>query len=122
MSFTFPRMLVWLVLTIVLMGLALLLQAEAPGNLIAVTLYKAHLLSLGGWGGYWLDRALFPYDRPHDYLQDAELGERAAGNNAPPQSPEQQTAILVSAGTFGSAMLRRAIIVAACLITVGLGA
>lgn len=119
MVFTFPRMLVWLVLTVVLMGLALLLQATVPGNLIAVTLYKAHLLSLGGWGGYWLDRALFPYDRPHNYLQD---DERAAGNNASPQSPEQQTAVLVSAGTFGSAMVRRAIIVAACLITVGLGA
>lgn len=122
MQFKFPRMLVWLVLTIVLMGLALLLQAEAPGNLIAVTLYKAHLLSLGGWGGYWLDRALFPYDRPHDYLQDEEPGQRAACNPAPAPTSEEQTAILVSAGTFGSAMLRRAIIVAACLITVGLGA
>jgi hypothetical protein len=119
MSFTFPRMLVWLLLTIVLMGLALLLQAVAPGNLVAVTLYKAHLLSLGGWGGYWLDRALFPYDRPHDYLQ----GEGAAiDDGGPYNEPHQQTAVLVSAGTFGSAMLRRAIIVAACLITVGLGA
>lgn len=101
MSFTFPRMLVWLVLTIVLMGLALLLQAEAPGNLVAVTLYKAHLLSLGGWGGYWLDRALFPYDRPHELKNPQEY---------------------VGSKALASASLRRAIIVAACLITVGLGA
>lgn len=112
---TFPRMLFWLVLTLVLIGFALLFQAAAPGNLISVTLYKAHLLALGGWGGYWLDRALFPYDRPHEYLQD-DAPEAAS------ESPDQQTAVLVSASTFGSAMMRRAIIVAACLITVGLGA
>ncbi len=114
-----PRMLVWLVLTIVLMILALVLQAEAPGNLVAVTLYKAHLLSLGGWGGYWLDRALFPYDRPHDYLQEEDA---PIEHDGPYNEAQQQAAVLVSAGTFGSAMLRRAIIVAACLITVGLGA
>lgn len=112
-------MLVWLMLTLVLMALALLLQAEAPGNLVAVTLYKAHLLALGGWGGYWLDRALFPYDRPHEYLQD---DEQAARSPSPSEESKSATAVLVSANTFGSAMMRRAIIVAACLITVGLGA
>lgn len=119
MSFKFPRMLVWLVLTMVLMVLALVLQAEAPGNLVAVTLYKAHLLALGGWGGYWLDRALFPYDRPHEYLQDDATKVDDGGYH---DGPDQATAVLVSANTFGSAMMRRAIIVAACLITVGLGA
>lgn len=124
MSFKFPRMLVWLVLTIVLMGLALRLQAVDPGNLFAVTLYKAHLLALGGWGGYWLDRALFPYDRPHCYLQDDhnQPGDRAAWNPEPEPTTAEQTAVLVSANTFGSAMLRRAVIVAASLITVGMGA
>ena len=113
-SLKLPRMLVWLALTIVLMVLALRLQVLAPGNLMAVTLYKAHLLSLGGWGGYWLDRALFPYDRPHTYLElDKPEAEKAEG---------VAEAELVSGYAFGHTMIRRAIIVAACLITVGLGA
>lgn len=90
----FPRMLLWALLTVALMCLALFVQAEFPGNVFAVTLYKAHLMALGGWGGYWLDRALFPYARPH----------------------------LVEAQDFDNVMLRRAIIVAACLVCVGLGA
>jgi hypothetical protein len=102
MSFKFPRMLVWGVLTLVLMALTLWLQAQAPGNLVAVTLYKAHLLALGGWGGYWLDRALFPYARPDVFLN---------GQNT------DRTALI-----FAASQLRRVIIVAACLITVGLGA
>lgn len=109
MSTKFPRMLVWLVLTLVLMLLALALQASAPGNLVSVTLYKAHLLALGGWGGYWLDRALFPYARPDVVLERDENGEEITASD---------TALR----WMGSAMLRRAVIVAACLITVGLGA
>lgn len=113
-SFKLPRMAVWLILTVVLMALALWLQFEAPGNLVAVTLYKAHLLSLGGWGGYWLDRALFPYDRPHAYLELDKAEELKAEDVAEVE--------LISGQAFGHAMIRRAIIVAACLITVGLGA
>lgn len=108
-----PRMLMCLVLTLALMGAALLLQDLLPGTIVAVTLYKAHLMALGGWGGYWLDRALFPYDRPHEYLI-AEAEEEAAEAVASGQ--------LVASRSFGLAMLRRAIVVAACLICVGLGA
>lgn len=110
-----PRMLVCLVLTLALMVFALALQAQFPSTLLAVTVYKAHLMALGGWGGYWLDRALFPYDRPHTYLMDE--APAAGGPMA-----EEISGVLVTAGTFGYAMLRRAIIVAACLICVGLGA
>ncbi len=119
MSFQFPRMLVWLVLTIVLMGLALLLQAAAPGNLIAVTLYKMHLLALGGWGGYWLDRALFPYDRPHQHIDEAD--PRCINASTREQRSDLFEALSSGQAQRG-AQLRRAIIVAACLITVGLGA
>lgn len=109
-----PRMLLWLALTLALMVAALFLQATAPGNLLSVTLYKGHLLALGGWGGYWLDRALFPYDRPHQYL---ELDEPDAD-----EAQDIAQAELVAGNAFGHSMLRRAVIVAACLITVGLGA
>lgn len=112
--FAFPRMLLCLVATLALMAVALLLQAYVPGTLLAVTLYKAHLMALGGWGGYWLDRALFPYDRPHQYLLCDDSPEEVAEDVA--------TAELVASSSFGHAMLRRAIIVAACLICVGLGA
>lgn len=109
-----PRMLLWFFITVALAALSLFLQHEFPGTLFAVTAYKAHLMSLGGWGGYWLDRALFPYDRPHEYLELADEPTVAAEDVASVE--------IVASHSFGAAMLRRAIIVAACLICVGLGA
>ncbi|HCY15595.1 MAG: hypothetical protein A2Z93_06275 [Curvibacter sp. GWA2_64_110] len=100
--FYLPRMLMCLVLTLALMISALLLQAHWPGTLVAVTAYKAHLMSMGGWGGYWLDRALFPYARPDSYLSGSNTDRTAS--------------------CFTAAQLRRAIVVAACLVCVGLGA
>lgn len=112
-----PRMLLWLLATVALMALARYTAEINPSGLLAVTIYKAHLMALGGWGGYWLDRALFPYARPHSYLEEeAEL------------PPELQTGdgyvvgMLQGASDYPTSMLRRAIIVAACLVCVGLGA
>ena len=105
------RMVGALAFTLALIVLAFLVQAGWPGSLVAVSLYKAHLMALGGWGGYWIDRALFPYDRPHEYLEgdsDALDGTVAISHVALQQ--------------FGLSMLRRAIVVAAGLICVGLGA
>lgn len=110
----FPRMLGWLLSTVALIVLAHWLQQNQPGSLLAVTAYKAHLLALGGWGGYWLDRALFPYDRPHQYLDLAD--------DQSDESEALATAELVVGDAFGASMLRRAIVVAACLVCVGLGA
>lgn len=110
-----PRLLGWLFLTLAFLLLALWVQATWPGSVMAVTAYKAHLMALGGWGGYWLDRALFPYDRPHNYLLD-DQPEIDDGQAA------QVSGVILTAGTFSQSMLRRAIIVAACLICVGLGA
>jgi len=107
-----PRMLQCLVLSLLVMALAIYVQSEWPGSLAAVTLYKAHLMALGGWGGYWLDRWLFPYDRPHTYLLDDE---------PTPGDPIEGTYVPVGS-SFSLATLRRAVIVAACLICVGLGA
>ena len=105
-----PRMLWWALGSLLLSVLAQLAQEAAPGGLVAVSLYKAHLLALGGWGGYWLDRGLFPYDRPHLYLEGDDESW-----------PDDQ--LQVTAGhTFGHAMLRRAIVVAACVLCVGRGA
>ena len=113
-----PRMLMWLAITLVLMTAALLTKEGWPGSLFAVTLYKAHLLSLGGWGGYWLDRGLFPYDRPHTHLDF----ERWATESPPGDAAEDGPYLQVATNAFSLGMLRRAIVVAACLVCVGLGA
>jgi len=114
-----PRLFGWLFLTLVFLLLALLLQATWPGSVMAVTAYKVHLMALGGWGGYWLDRALFPYDRPHTYLLD---DQPEIDDGRPSGQATQVSGVILTAGTFSQSMLRRAIIVAACLICVGLGA
>lgn len=117
--FKSSRMLGWAMASLVLIALALLVQQALPGSVIAVTLYKAHLMALGGWGGYWLDRAIFPYDRPHQYLEDQD--EPAAELLL--QEAAHGISVTGLAGTaMAHAMLRRAIIVAACLICAGLGA
>lgn len=118
-----PRMLTWALATLALMVLALYVHAAWPGSVVAVTIYKAHLMALGGWGGYWLDRALSPYNRPHQYLEDDDEFAPATFEPQAPGSDEMTVGLLSQTQTgLGSAELRRAIIVAACLICVGLGA
>jgi len=113
-----PRMWSWALATAVLVLLTIFTQQADPGSVLAVTLYKAHLMSLGGWGGYWLDRALFPYDRPHLYVEpddDQVFDDAEADDPALAQ-------LAVATNGFHLAMLRRAVVVAACLVCVGLGA
>jgi hypothetical protein len=89
-----PRFWLWALLS------ALLLVAIAfvnPVNL-PVVLYKLALVTLGAVLAYWVDRSLFPYDRPHTY---AETGEDLIPR--------------------GLAMLRRALIVLACVLGLTLG-
>lgn len=84
----------WLVVTVLL---SLAIGFLAPHQL-PVTLYKLSLVSLAAVAGYWIDRSLFPYARPDCFL----VGGRDA--------------------VFAAAMQRRALIVAACIIGVSLGA
>lgn len=96
------RMLDWLVLAIVLtVAIALIAPHQLP-----VTAYKLSLVSLAAVSGYWLDRSLFPYARPDafrhwrgQYLVD---------------TPEVVA--------FAASQIRRAMIIAACVIGVSLGA
>lgn len=101
-----PRLSFFLLISIILVFLAYTLKEADP--LIAVSLYKAHLMSLGGWGGYWLDRAIFTYSRPHTYCSNNICA-----------TPEEHR---IWADKQSRAELRRAIIVAAALICVGLAA
>lgn len=62
-----PRLSDWLIVTICLMtGLALIQPNQMP-----VILYKLALVTLAAVLGYWIDRALFPYARPHEQLRKA---------------------------------------------------
>ena len=122
-----PRMLAWGFVAVMLLVVAFCMQTLAPGTVLATIAYKASLMGLGGFGGYWLDRALFPYDRPHQYLQDAAdavpgFESSAAPNDLPPLIHGELEELQMSISTYGHSMLRRAIVVAACLICVGLGA
>lgn len=87
------RMLDWIIVAVLL---AIAIAIVAPHQL-PVTLYKLSLISAAAVAGYWLDRSLFPYARPDDLSL----------------SPGIETA---------AAMLRRAIVIAACIIGVALGA
>lgn len=112
-----PRMLDWLVIALVL---ALFVWLLAPQQL-PVSLYKLSLIALAAVAGYWVDRSLFPYARPDAFLVVDE----------PPIAEEGPDGAVLTLGGFAdpvmlrvmaACMLRRAIIVAAAMIAVGLGA
>lgn len=118
----------WLVAAVLL---AALVWSIAPQQL-PVSLYKLSLVALAAVIGYWIDRSLFPYARPDFFLQldhaqllehPLQFGEDFDGG---PDGVEHlevhaapDTAMLQ---LMGHAMLRRAIIVAATMLAVGLGA
>jgi hypothetical protein len=91
----FPRMSATLIVAF-LLGLAI--AGLAPQQL-PVTVYKLSLITVAAVAGYYIDRELFPYARPDCYQHD----------------PLMEFA-------FGVAQLRRALIVAACIIGAALGA
>lgn len=84
--------------------------AIAPHQL-PVSLYKLSLVMLGAYAAYWLDRWLFPYARPDVFLERVK-----------PVADKSRNDELQWLGIAGQAMLRRAIIVAAVVVAVGLGA
>jgi hypothetical protein len=74
--------------------------------------------------GYWLDRSLFPYARPDVFLEldgDPEVLDESFGPEGfSIQLAAQPDAVLLQ--VLGVAMLRRAIIVGAAMLAMGLGA
>jgi hypothetical protein len=114
-----PRLAGLLLCSLILFGACLVMQSQAPTSLIAVSLYKLHMASLAGWTGYWLDRLTFPYSRPHELIQAAEDAE----DHGTPAGPDAN-GLIVAGFSYGAeqAMFRRAIIIAACVIGICLGA
>jgi hypothetical protein len=116
---SFPRMFGWLIATAII---SLAVLAIAPQQ-IPVSLYKVDLIAIAGVVGYWLDRALFPYARPDRFLVDNNWEDTLRMTDTASDAPmfnydHHLTSDLLAA----AAMLRRALIVAAAMIAVGLGA
>lgn len=80
----------WQLVLIALVLLAVVV-GMAPAKL-GLLLYGLGKLAAGAFGGYWIDRLLYPYARPHTLDGIAQ----------------------------GAACKRRAIIVAACILSMGL--
>ena len=112
----FPRMSGWLLLAIVLV---VSIAAVSPQQL-PVALYKLCLITLAGVVGYWLDRGLFPYARPDSYLtaSDWRLRLREIGKQV------GDADLRVANGyelIFAAVLVRRALIVGACILGVAMG-
>lgn len=113
-SLRLPRLSGWLLITLALAGAVL---AIAPQQL-PVSLYKLSLVTLAGVVGYWLDRSLFPYARPDVFLELSGVEVDDDGACSPLHIAPSTTLLHL----MGMAMLRRAIIVAATMLAMGLGA
>lgn len=113
-----PRLSGWLLITILLM---VSVWAIAPHQL-AVSLYKFSLVSLAAVVGYWLDRSLFPYARPDEFLgpdlEDTLPEAEPDGDFVSGIFVQDRTSLVL----MGIAMLRRAIIVGCAMLAMGLGA
>jgi hypothetical protein len=115
-SLRLPRLSGWLLITLALAGAVL---AIAPQQL-PVSLYKLSLVTLAGVVGYWLDRSLFPYARPDVFLELSGIEVDDDGACLPSHIALAPSSTLLH--LMGMAMLRRAIIVAATMLAIGLGA
>lgn len=88
-----------------------------------MTFYKSTPHVARRLGGYWLDRLIFPYARPHEFVPTTDqLEVDMAGAELTEWECEIALDPRVHAELFKAASLRRAIIVAASLICVGLAA
>lgn len=94
-----PRLLGWSITTALLL---IIIWMIAPHQMPVIA-YKAALVCFGGVLGYWIDRALFPYARPHKLAHTDPTFDRNAH------------------WARSLAMLRRAVIVLACILGLTLG-
>ena len=92
--------------TAALTATLLLLIAFIAPHQLGVMVYKLALVTFAGVAGYWLDRALFPYARPHLF----------AWREHDPDTVKTRRAVLTSA-----AWMRRAVIVAAAMVAIAMG-
>ena len=107
-----PRLTTFIVLSILLVAaIAFVSPAQLP-----VVAYKLALITLAGVVAYWLDRVLFPYARPSDYLILDWRAGRAGGAHRVDYPIADGYEWL-----FIAACIRRAIIVAGVVLAVAMG-
>lgn len=97
-----PRLSTWLFISIGLLAVLAMLNPQQ----LPVVLYKLSLVSLGAVLGYWIDRSLFPYARPHCFLFPHEP------NSCSPEHINVAISLL---------MLRRAVVIFAVILGLTLG-
>lgn len=97
-----PRLSTWLFISIGLLAVLAMLNPQQ----LPVVLYKLSLVSLGAVLGYWIDRSLFPYARPHCFLFPHEP------NSCGPEQINTAISLL---------MLRRAVVIFAVILGLTLG-
>lgn len=108
-----PRLLPFIVATVVLfVGVMLLKPEELP-----VIGAKMLHVTLAGVLAFWLDCGLFPYARPDGYLVNPDYHD-----STPKVGDADYPIVCGYRLVFAAAMLRRAIIVGAAMIAIGLGA
>jgi hypothetical protein len=105
----------WLIAAVLL---AILVYLIAPQQL-PVSLYKLSLVALAAVAGYWIDRSLFPYARPDKFCPTEKISE---DENSEDDIYETTLTYPGNPLLASACMLRRAIIVAAAMIAVSLGA
>lgn len=121
-----PRLSSWWVIALALSVIVFLL---APHQL-PVSLYKLNLIALAAVSGYWIDRSVFPYARPsldaldvlrcdHDEPLPDEIPSDAVNFECELEIPLLGPVPLYF---MAACMLRRAVIMSATIVAVGLGA
>lgn len=121
-----PRLTSWWIIALALSALVFVL---APQQL-PVSLYKLNLIALAAVAGYWIDRSVFPYARPQlDALRALDTpddGEPAELTDDPREPGQECLLVQLPSATplyfMLGCMLRRAIVMAATIVAVGLGA
>jgi Putative 2/3 transmembrane domain holin len=99
------RLFGWLVLAVVLFGFV----GYFAQHLFLVGLFKLSMVAIAAYGLYWFDRTLFYYARP-DAFCSYDASDQSTHVN-----PGMET-------VFAAAQIRRAIMIAAGMIAVAMGA
>lgn len=107
-----PRLFYLFLFNLALIGI---IFAIAPQQ-APVTLYKLSLVTLAGLVGYWLDRAIFPYARPDQFISQYQ------SEKLPKDKDHSHVTIIVDELVFAASLIRRAIIIGCAMLAMGLGA
>lgn len=88
-------------------GALVLLVAIFALPQLVVALWKGALVAVSAYGGYWLDRGLFPYARPHA-LSEPDANDGMWNQNDP------------TGNVFCWSMIRRAVVVVGTMVAFAL--